>query len=414
MSWGGFFKSILGIPGVQPVVKHLIPLGGENMTPEDRSTEERIQKVLDTDPDLVAAKQRGAGADELEGLLRQKLPEDFKNWRLRESDSTSSGFRPTQMISKKRAAAYTAAGVAGGVGGAYALGAVGGGGGAGAGGSVAGGAGGAGAGAGAGGAAAGGILPSTTIAPYAGTLPAGLGATGSGAVGTALAGGGTTAATTAATQGVRAATTAGRLKQAIGPIASQLISGYMAKRAQDDAMQRSPEELAALSGANATAGQLTGLGGDLATGGQQNTAAASQFFNTLLHGSRSQMSQATAGPRGAITDVYSGAERGLERSGVRGAEKDVASGELQRQKAGQIAGLTTGVQPGAANALSQIGGQQSSTAGSLFGNAGNIYARLLGEANANRLYADQQGMIAGNTYGNLAGSILAAYLGGAH
>ena len=44
---------------------------------------------------------------------------------------------------------------------------------------------------------------------------------------------------------------------------------------------------------------------------------AMSYYQTLLTGSRGQMQQLTAGPRGAITDVYSSAARGLERSGVR-------------------------------------------------------------------------------------------------
>jgi hypothetical protein len=119
-----FFSSILHLPGVGKVVKHLVPISGDDMNPEDQATEARIQRVLDTDPDLVNAKRAGASASQLEGLLRQKMPSDFANWRLRESDSTSSGYRPTQAVSKKKGAAYTAAGAGGGFAAAAALPAV--------------------------------------------------------------------------------------------------------------------------------------------------------------------------------------------------------------------------------------------------------------------------------------------------
>ena len=117
MSW---FGSILHLPGVEGIAKHFFNEPGEDMSPEDLKTQEHIQYVLDNDPRLKAVKARGGSADELENALRQAMPEEFANWRLRESDSTSSGFRPTQMISKKRGAAYTAAGVGGGVGAAFA------------------------------------------------------------------------------------------------------------------------------------------------------------------------------------------------------------------------------------------------------------------------------------------------------
>jgi hypothetical protein len=423
MSWGGFFRSILGLPGVTPVVKHLIPLPGDTLSPEDQQTEQRIQQVLDTDPELIAAKQRGASADELEGLLRGKgLPMGGSAWRLRESTSTSSGFRPTLAMSKKRGAAYTAAGVAGGVGGAAAAGGFAGAGG-GAGGAAAGGvAGGAG---GAGTAATGGVLASHAIAPAVGSIapgvaasgsvPAAFGAGGAVAGGSGMMGmfrnggifgrgGGGPGGTATAGQ-----TTAARIAQSG---ISAIVSGVMAKRAQDQAMQRSPEEQAALAGSNKIAGQLSGTGSDLISQGAGNTAGAAQYFSTLLHGSRAQMAQATAGPRGAITDTYAGAQRGLERSGVRGAERDVAQGELQRQGAGQISALTTGVQPAAADALQAIGSGQTSAGAGMFGAAGSIYQNLLGAANANRRYARSEGQDAGSIWGNLAGSMLSAYLGG--
>ena len=106
---------------------------------------------------------------------------------------------------------------------------------------------------------------------------------------------------------------------------------------------------------------------------------AMSYYQTLLTGSRGQMQQLTAGPRGAITDVYSGAARGLERSGVRGAERDVARGEIGRQQAGQIASLTTGIQPHAAGALGDIGLNLTGQGGSNLAGAAGTYGNLLGQ-----------------------------------
>ena len=121
------------------------------------------------------------------------------------------------------------------------------------------------------------------------------------------------------------------------------------------------------------------------------------------------MAQATAGPRAAITDIYRGAERGLERSNVRGAQRDVAKSELNRGRASQIAGLTTGVQPMAAQALAGLGGSQSELGGRMMGQGGNIFNSLLGQGTANRVYARGEGAQSGQNWGSLIFDMISGY-----
>jgi hypothetical protein len=123
------------------------------------------------------------------------------------------------------------------------------------------------------------------------------------------------------------------------------------------------------------------------------------------------MSQATAAPRAAITDVYRGAERSVEKSGVQGAAKDVQMGELNRQRAGQIAGLTTGVQPAAADRLTDIGQTQTGQGAPMIGEAGSIYSNLLGQGAANRVYGRGEGEKAGTGVGGFLFDIMNSSLG---
>lgn len=215
-----------------------------------------------------------------------------------------------------------------------------------------------------------------------------------------------------------------------------LASGLLGKKSQTSAMQRSPEEKLALGGAqNAAIGmQQTGAGliksGQGTTGRGVNTiqqgidtlSGPASYWSRLLGGNRASMAQATAAPRGAITDVYRGAEKGLERSGVRGAQRDVAKSELGRDRAGKIAGLTTGVQPMAAQNLADIGDRYGNmgavlagagtdttrTGAGLQGNAASIFSSLLGQGAANRAYGRQEGE---NTSRNI-GSFLFDMLSG--
>ena len=98
---------------------------------------------------------------------------------------------------------------------------------------------------------------------------------------------------------------------------------------------------------------------------------------------------------------------------MRGAAKDVAEADLNRQRASQIAGLTTGVQPLAAQALAGMGGQQvsqgvgaaSAGAGAL-GQVGGLYGGLLQSGAQNRMYGREQGAQAGQSMGGFLFDII--------
>lgn len=191
-----------------------------------------------------------------------------------------------------------------------------------------------------------------------------------------------------------------------------MLGGYlMSKKAQSSAQKRSPEEQAALQGAQGSAGALTSTGQNLIGQGAPMLGQAGNYWQTLLQGSRGAMAQATAGPRAALTDVYRGAERGLERSGVRGATRDVATAELNRDRAGQIARLTTGMQPLAAQGVAQVGSELLGTGAPMLGQAGSIWGNLLGQGMNNRVYAREEGNRAGQAWGGLIFDILNGTLG---
>lgn len=189
-----------------------------------------------------------------------------------------------------------------------------------------------------------------------------------------------------------------------------LLGGWLAgKKAQSSAQQRSPEELAALNAATGAGQGLMRQGSILTGTGLPAVQSSLGYYGTLLRGNRAAMSEATAGPRAALTDTYRGAERSLERSGVRGATRDLASAELSRDRAGKIASLVTGVQPGAASALSDIGTNLVGQGNTAFSNAGNLFSGLLGEGFANRKYARSEGEKAGSSIGSFLFDILSGF-----
>lgn len=208
-----------------------------------------------------------------------------------------------------------------------------------------------------------------------------------------------------------------------------VASHYAQQSAQKAASAYTPQEQAALDASNKTAGQLSTTGAALTKTGADTTATglgtmapAASYFKTLLTGNRAAMSQATAGPRGALADTYTGAARSLEQGGVRGAAKDVATGELARSKAGAISSLITGVQPAAAGALAGIGGQQAAVGAQQTGagvsateGAGNIYGNVLDGTTQKQQFGYQAGAQEGQQVGSAFGQFISGlvqYYGG--
>jgi len=191
-----------------------------------------------------------------------------------------------------------------------------------------------------------------------------------------------------------------------GPLIAQgaglVIGGLAGKKATEMAQKRSPEELAALRGAQGAAGQLGRFGGQTFQQGQDYTAGPAQYYQSLLGGNRAAANQAIAGPAAQLTGVYRGAERNLDQQGIRGAARDVAAGDLNRDRASKIAGLVTGVQPYAAEQLSALGTGMMTGGAGMLGNSGNIYGSLLGQGAANRAYARNEGEETAKAIGGLS------------
>jgi hypothetical protein len=133
---------------------------------------------------------------------------------------------------------------------------------------------------------------------------------------------------------------------------------------------------------------------------------AGSYYDTLLRGNRSQMAEATAGPRKAINDQYAGAGRSLERSGVQGAVRDLAKANLSRSRAGDVAHLTMGVQPMAAAALGDLGEAERGHGFAGLSGAAGTYGGIMGERLQQQRFISQQGSGNGQAVGSMLFDIL--------
>lgn len=148
--------------------------------------------------------------------------------------------------------------------------------------------------------------------------------------------------------------------------------------------KRSGAESQALQGQQAAGGQLLNQGQSLFGAGMPAMRSALSYYDTLLQGNRAAQSQAIAAPTAQITDLYRGAERNLDRQGIRGGERDLAAAELGRDRTSKLAQLTTGVQPMAAGQLGALGGSAAGMGVGASQGAGSIYSTILGQQFQNR------------------------------
>lgn len=120
---------------------------------------------------------------------------------------------------------------------------------------------------------------------------------------------------------------------------------------------------------NAAQGQGNAAIG-LAGQGAQNTNAGANYYKSLLSGPAAAQA-ATAPAARNISDTYAGAKEGVQAGYQQGAQRDTTLGKLALGRTAGIAGLYQGVQPGAASALTGIGGTQTGQGIGAFSGAGN-------------------------------------------
>ncbi|PYQ25564.1 MAG: hypothetical protein DMF56_27170 [Acidobacteria bacterium] len=187
-----------------------------------------------------------------------------------------------------------------------------------------------------------------------------------------------------------------------GLAAGSAIAGhYASKSAAAGAMNRSPEEQAALARQSQAATQSAQFGNQFSSLALPRVGQALNYYGTLLGGNRAAIRGAVAPETQDINEAYRGADTSLGRTYIQGGQREQALAENARAKAGQISRLIGGVRPMAAQGLSQLGlgaaqaGQQQQYIGGLL-NQG-----LLQQGFQNRLLGQQAGANAAGQWGGL-------------
>lgn len=153
----------------------------------------------------------------------------------------------------------------------------------------------------------------------------------------------------------------------------------------------SQQESAMLVAITDIARMLQGQGQQLYNVGMPAYSQAIDYYRTLLGGSRGAMAAATGATKEAIRDQYKGAQGKVLSGYMRGGERDRALAELGRGEAGDIARITSGVQPMAAEALMGGGLQGIGASGQFTSQAGSFYNTALTNITGSRIASDELG-----------------------
>lgn len=188
-----------------------------------------------------------------------------------------------------------------------------------------------------------------------------------------------------------------------------LGSAYMSSRAASEASRRSPEERQAMSSSQRLSDLTASQGQQLFGAAMPAVQRTLGYYGTLLNGNRAARNAAVAPEAQSVANAYEGANRAIGRSYVRGGGRDYALAENARGRAGDIARLTTGVRPQAAQAMSAIAGGLLPNATANYGTAAGINEGLIGAGFNNRQFGQQAGMLAGQNWGQLFARLMAVY-----
>ncbi len=171
---------------------------------------------------------------------------------------------------------------------------------------------------------------------------------------------------------------------------------YSAKK-QGDAMKKatqlSPQGTQARDQMVEQAGSLNQIGSNFLGKGEQALQGVEGYYSPLLRGDRAAIDQSLSPEIAGITDVYRGANKNLDRSGIRGPQRDVASAELNRDRAGQLALLRPQARAGAAAGMAGLGTNYLGTGLDATKSAGSLLAGVYGgeRGSADSAYASSVG-----------------------
>jgi hypothetical protein len=138
------------------------------------------------------------------------------------------------------------------------------------------------------------------------------------------------------------------------------------------------------------------------------TNQATGYFSALAGGDRAKMTQTLAPDIENVNSVYGGTGRTLRRF-LRGPDRDLSLGDLERERAGQVASLFRNNRFAANTTLSSMAGNAIDTSLRANAGAGSLFGGVAGQQASSRLAGADINRQAGADTGNLIFQLLKSY-----
>jgi len=188
------------------------------------------------------------------------------------------------------------------------------------------------------------------------------------------------------------------------------------------ASRKSAEEKRALSAQSTQANNLSNLSRLLQGYAKKQYALAEPaytkalgYYSGLAGGSTAGIGQILAPDLASLSASYAGGEKGIERMGLRGGERDMARANLNQARTASIGSMFSNARRGAMEQLASLGAGGVSGVTGLgtaaiggYGSAGNLFSSLL--SNAYNQKKDLYGSL--EKFGISLAEILAPYMSG--
>jgi predicted ATPase len=152
---------------------------------------------------------------------------------------------------------------------------------------------------------------------------------------------------------------------------------------------------------------------DLLPKSQQTMQAPIDYWMKLLSGDQQAMQEAIAPEAGRIISQYDTASKAVRELAPRSGQRAGSLSDISFRKLSDVASLTAGVRPKAADALSGLGGQQAALATALLSGSGSDLNSILQTLLGTRGQDIQQSTANRQMWGDLGqgvGSIIASLL----
>lgn len=186
------------------------------------------------------------------------------------------------------------------------------------------------------------------------------------------------------------------------------IAAYGAYRSHRQASEQRQKEDAANKAQQGISSDFMGRGRALLDQGGEALQRSGQYFTRLASGDRGTMAQELAPDVQNVNDVYGGARRSLSRF-LRGPEKDMQLGELERERAGGVARIFRDARPNAVARLLDFGSSTTGMGGGFLERAAGIQGGLGRQFTQNRFRAEDQEHESGQEFGSVLADLLRQY-----